>query len=423
MFQTKYDVMSHYPDHSSYGVIEGYYGRPWTLRQRLFMIDQLANAGLDSYMIAPKFDLHHRWNWRDAYPEEKLSEFRELCRKGRSRSVSVILSLSPGLTATANDPDLMIQRFSELAALEPGGLALLMDDIPYEQADPESHAGILRDLMEKVTPIHRMDWFFCPTAYSGWHLNSWPGAKPYLDRLGALLPAGCRLFWTGESIIPRTIESSHLEWITRVAGRKPVIWDNFPANDYVPANSFFPGPLSGRAAGLIQSTSGLMVNPSEIFSASRMSVLTLGEWFQNPESYDPERAFHSAIRDLTRDPDSRQVLTDLFGYFYTPFDISPEWNALLNRVFEFCQNPGTVSPRGDLANVRKRLRSESNIFNMEELWTELYPFVRTLLGDLDYLIGLCDRIESGKLLMEALPERDPRWSTPCNDLIHRLRSL
>ncbi|HEY4397239.1 MAG TPA: beta-N-acetylglucosaminidase domain-containing protein, partial [Acidimicrobiia bacterium] len=42
------------------GVIEGFYGRPWSLTDRLEMIEFLAERGMNAYVYAPKSDPKHR---------------------------------------------------------------------------------------------------------------------------------------------------------------------------------------------------------------------------------------------------------------------------------------------------------------------------------------------------------------------------
>ncbi len=38
------------------GVIEGFYGRPWTHQQRLSLIDFLADRGMNTFVYSPKDD-------------------------------------------------------------------------------------------------------------------------------------------------------------------------------------------------------------------------------------------------------------------------------------------------------------------------------------------------------------------------------
>lgn len=402
------------------GIIEGFYGSPWTPDQRLDLIDKLSEESLNTFVYAPKFDLHHRLNWRLPYPLKILKHFQHLNKKGRRKNICTVLSISPGLSIDKNDAEILRQRFKDLKNTGAAGLALLMDDIPWEKADPDFHSALVQMLMNDIGGD--TDWFFCPTIYSGYHLSTEKNAGEYLNRIGRLIPSECRIFWTGNTVISRTIDALDLNPVQEMLHRKPLIWDNFPANDYVPANSFFPGPITGRSASLTTSSAGLLINPSDIYTASLMNMFTLAEWIRNPQTYDPAQAFSCALSKLTTDSKSYQILSDLFGYFYTPFGVSDLWKDLLNSVKSYFRNPAEPSPIQALKAMRSRFRDEDNLVRMNNIWIEIFPFVRTLLGDLDYLIALCKRIEKTGVSPESLVPRDPRWSTPIADLIWELKT-
>jgi hyaluronoglucosaminidase len=57
------------------GVIEGFYGSPWTWDERRLVVDAVAPAGMDTFIYAPKDDPLHRNRWRDPYPEDQLAGF------------------------------------------------------------------------------------------------------------------------------------------------------------------------------------------------------------------------------------------------------------------------------------------------------------------------------------------------------------
>lgn len=399
------------PDHYRTGVIEGFYGRPWSESNRFQMIQQLHETGLNTYIHAPKFDLEHRWNWRHASSVNQRRHLRELCALGRSVDVSVVLSLSPGLSIDSHEETALVDRFLELAALEPGGLALLLDDIPYQRADPRFHSRLARAVQDRVPA--NMDLFFCPTAYSDWHLNNWPEARSYLDIIGRELPEQWMVFWTGKTIISREIAAGDLEDVRALIRRNPVIWDNFSADDYAPAQALFPGPLSGRHPAIVPVTAGLLLNPSEVFSASRAALYSLARWIRSPSEYSETAAFEEAVAALTDRDDMRDVLRDVLGYFYTPFGLSKTWDARFESVRSYLRDPlSETDIVKSLEAIRHRLRSEENIVRLQSIWLDLYPFTRTLLGDLDYLITACRRRAAGQPLPDCLPPRDPRWSTP-----------
>lgn len=407
------------------GVIEGFYGKPWGWQQRDELIQIMKELGLNCYMYAPKFDLNHRLKWQEPYPEKTLESFQTLCETGDRNQVKVILSLSPGLSIKESDTKRLIERFNDLADTGATSLALLMDDIPYSNADPRMQSSMAQALSESLPDV---DWFFCPTAYSRWHLNTWPEATDYLKTIGDTLPESWKIFWTGETVISRTITSSHLLDIAEILGRKPVIWDNYSADDYVPAGSFFPGPFTGRDGAIQSGTNGLLLNPSDLFPSSLLNIHTMASWFSNPDTYEPIQAFSEAVTWLgTHYGNQSEQVTDslvpnalieLLGYFYTPFEIHPHWKTRLEAFANFIRVGTTVSnPESEFVSIRDILRDEQNFQNYRSLWIELYPFVRSLLGDLDYLIAACRKRASGESVATSLPPRESRWSSPLNDLL------
>lgn len=60
------------------GIIEGFYGIPWTFEERKSMINFLSDIGLNQYIYAPKDDPYHNKKWREAYPPEKISKIKDL---------------------------------------------------------------------------------------------------------------------------------------------------------------------------------------------------------------------------------------------------------------------------------------------------------------------------------------------------------
>ncbi|MBR2142053.1 beta-N-acetylglucosaminidase domain-containing protein, partial [Anaerovibrio sp.] len=78
------------------GVVEGFYGIPWTHEQRLDMLTFMAGQGLNAYIYAPKDDEYHRKYWRVPYPEAKYRELQELSDRAKELHIDVIFAVSPG---------------------------------------------------------------------------------------------------------------------------------------------------------------------------------------------------------------------------------------------------------------------------------------------------------------------------------------
>ena len=66
------------------GVIEGFYGRPWTEAQRIEMMDWIAAAGMNLYVYAPKDDVKLRARWREPYTDAEMAALARGSIKHRS---------------------------------------------------------------------------------------------------------------------------------------------------------------------------------------------------------------------------------------------------------------------------------------------------------------------------------------------------
>ncbi|RAM60448.1 hyaluronidase, partial [Mesotoga sp. SC_4PWA21] len=79
------------------GVVEGFYGVPWSMKARKAMLRFLGEHLYNLYIYAPKDDELHRRRWREQYSEEFKKDFAELVAEGLSCGVSVVFAISPGL--------------------------------------------------------------------------------------------------------------------------------------------------------------------------------------------------------------------------------------------------------------------------------------------------------------------------------------
>ena len=124
------------------GVIEGFYGPPWTNVERLELFDRMATWGLNTYFYAPKDDLKQRTLWRELYSQAEAGELKALVEACAARGLHFIYGLSPGLDIRyADESDLrqIRQRFEQMLALGCREFALLFDDIP---GTPRRHRSL-----------------------------------------------------------------------------------------------------------------------------------------------------------------------------------------------------------------------------------------------------------------------------------------
>src|SRR5215216_921112 len=115
------------------GVIEGFYGQPWSRAERLQLFGWMRDGKLNTYLYAPKDDLKLRARWREPYTAEELDSLRELVGSAMAHGIDFTYALSPGLDITyslGRDADAITARFQQLINIGVKSFALLFDDIP-----------------------------------------------------------------------------------------------------------------------------------------------------------------------------------------------------------------------------------------------------------------------------------------------------
>jgi len=126
------------------GVIEGFYGQPWTQAERFELFDWMASWGLNTYLYAPKDDLKQRAIWRELYSVSEAETLGQLVRACQQRNIQFIYALSPGLDIRYSDETELghlQKRFEQMLAMGCRHFALLFDDIPIARMARSSNVG------------------------------------------------------------------------------------------------------------------------------------------------------------------------------------------------------------------------------------------------------------------------------------------
>jgi protein O-GlcNAcase / histone acetyltransferase len=367
------------------GAIEGFYGKPWSAAERLELFDWLAGWGLNTYLYAPKDDLHHRAIWREPYNEEDLAALAQLIAACRSKNLRFVFAISPGLDIRYGDESEMPRLRGRLEQMLGAGcedFAILFDDIPDHFDAPASGSDSLAAAQSRVANA-TFEWLrgrfpaarflFCPTAYCGTMVERKLGGEDYLPTIGRQLAPGIDVLWTGPQIVSRQITVDHARDIGRLLQRKPLIWDNLHANDY-DSRRFFCGPYSGRPPELRHVVAGLLSNPNNEFPLNYVPFRTLAEFCTAGGAWDPRAAYLRAMREwlprfeTVRGPVALDDLV-LFGdCYYLPGEEGPGVKELATsserriRLRTFCDQltevwyrPLFYAVSTRLWDVRKRL--------------------------------------------------------------------
>lgn len=401
------------------GIIEGFYGAPWTPDERRMVLDWMRDWGLNTYFYGPKDDLKQRLLWRDLYSEEECRTLKELIDDCAERKIQFIYALSPGLDIEFSNPDELTclkDKVQQLADLGCQNFALLFDDIPdrMSAADRErwdsfaaAQSFVSNEIFHWVQKrFPRGRFLFCPTPYCGRMRSRELGGADYLETLGRELHPGIDVFWTGPEIISKTISSEHIEELTQALRRPPLIWDNLHANDY-DGQRVYCGPYSGRSIEVRDHVRGILINPNNEAPLNFIAARTLA-LFVHCESaeWDPRSAYLQAMQEWHGEfqsagkPISLEALTQLGDCYYLPFELGPE--AI--RLYELAQEALSKDSQkdkpqalGDFKRLATQLRDTcSEIVNLKNrnLFTALSRRTWDLREEMELLLTCVRSLES-----------------------------
>ncbi|XP_062488157.1 protein O-GlcNAcase-like isoform X2 [Pezoporus occidentalis] len=272
------------------GVVEGFYGRPWSMEQRKLLFEWLRRRGLNCYMYAPKDELKHRLLWREPYTEHEAAHMRSLIEAAQEQDVQFVFAISAGqdmVFSSSGDRLLLQQKLRQVAAMGCQAFALLFDDIDpcMCQADRDAFPSLAQAQASVANEVYQElgqppVFLFCPTEYCSSLCSPSPSQSSYLLTIGRELLPGIGVIWTGPKVVSQELSAVLLEEVEGVLRRRPVIWDNLYANDY-DCRRVFLGPYTGRAPGLMARLHGLLLNPNCELQANFIPIHTLGSWFRS----------------------------------------------------------------------------------------------------------------------------------------------
>jgi hyaluronoglucosaminidase len=283
------------PVTNMYGIVEGFYGQAWDWVDRINLMEFMGRVGLDTYIYAPKWDKLHRDWWRLPYDTGFADNLAMLLDSASRYGVRVVFALSPGLDmdySSKDDLGTLLRKFEWVMEVGVSDIALFLDDIPPVlrgkgfKTLAEAQAHITNSVLKELEP---RSLILCPTFYYGLK-------DDYMRELGMAVDPEVRIVWTGMWVASYRISEDDLESVSKLLGRKPFIWDNYPVNDYFIVNGLtrlHMGPIKNRPENIKGFVSGYASNPMNQYEASKIPLYTIADALSG--GYDPERSLANAV--------------------------------------------------------------------------------------------------------------------------------
>ena len=387
-----------YADIKDRGVVEGYYGVPYSTAVTEDLLRFMMRYKMNSYMYGAKSDPYHSGYWGKPYPEKLTAEqksmgcftaadIKQMCEVSVATKVNFIWAIHPGVAFTGNDDaviDRIMEKFEAMHGLGVRQFGVFVDDVgvPYDEPTLKLNAKRLTDLQnaidqkwnfsgavpaDTVKPLH-----FVPQLYAyGW--TKAEGRKNFFSALSNT-PAKTQIYITGKAVwsVPNNTD---LKIVEEDLGRPVAWWWNYPCNDNADAytfpvdmySNFIDMPAIDDDARLPENLEGcasLLCNPMQQGEIAKIPLFSAADYAWNNASFDNTSSWNAALAAAVgkqyaqplahilpylriNDPESMAKLIE--GYKTT--GNASALKAELSAIIDDCNKVNTLSIEADTAKV------------------------------------------------------------------------
>ena len=318
-----------YADIRDRGVIEGYYGVPYSAEVTKDLFRFMARYKLNTYMYGAKSDPYHSQYWSQPYPETITDEqvrigmlsqsmLKDITEVAHATKVNFIWAIHPGEAFCAAGDDSVneriMQKFESMYGLGVRQFGVFVDDVgvPYDRPTLKVGADRLTDLQNRidarwnmsgaapadtVKPLHYVPQLY---AYS-WTTRD--KARLFFESLSDT-PSKVSIYITGAAVwsVPNNRD---LEVVEDFLGRPTSWWWNYPCNDNDMSKIFTMDMYSNfkdekhidNLARLEDglNTKTLIINPMQQGEISKISLFSMADYAWNNAAFDNERSWAASI--------------------------------------------------------------------------------------------------------------------------------
>ena len=340
-------ILVDWPDLPSRGVVEGYYGAPWSFESRCSIFRFMGRNKMNTYIYAPKDDpYHHGQGCYKPYPQEKAAELKDLIAYAHRNHVRFVWAIHPANTVRwqenggRNQLDALCTKLQQMYDLGVRNFGVLVDDSSGEIGKAERQVQLTNYILENFIRKHpdvNQTLIMCPTGYN----RSWTNDK-FLRTLGSGLDKSIPVMWTGDTVV-HDITLPGQKWVNERVQRPTFIWWNWPCNDFKRSRLSM-----GRTYGLDtapemkEQMSGFVANPMEHAEASKVGLFGVANYTWNIDDFESVTTWEAGLRRLyPRHREAMKVFCDHnsyllpngHGYFREEsVDIAPTAQAFIDSI-------------------------------------------------------------------------------------------
>ncbi|QTU82681.1 beta-N-acetylglucosaminidase domain-containing protein [Carnobacteriaceae bacterium zg-C25] len=325
----RYLTISDYADVKYRGFIEGYYGIPWSHENRQSLMRFAGQFKANTYIFAPKDDIYHSQQWKALYPEEKLSQIRELVEVGKLTKTRFVWTIHPFMSGARfnfsqyeENYNYLINKFEQLYTTGVRQFGILADDVG--SIDRNQLLRLLNDISQWAKDKGDVeDILFCPAGYN----TAFQGNFSEMKKLNEA-PDNIQFFWTGETVVNRVTNQTINRFKTSSTtdghpGRAPYFWLNWPVNDYKKSRLLM-GPAGTLLETGVTDLAGLVTNPMQQAQASKVGIFATINYGWNTHHFSSDDVWHDGMAYIEKN--QTDALLEITRHLQ---DVSPSGHGLV----------------------------------------------------------------------------------------------
>lgn len=344
-------VIRDWPSLPVRGVVEGFYGPPWTDAALADMLDFLAAHKLNAFVYAPKDDPYVHDFWQEPYAPAQLYELQTLVARAAADHITFTYSLSPGVSicySSEADFRALLAKLQSVWDVGVRSFAIGFDDISYALHCDEDAArfgsGPAAAGAAQAYLVDRVDTEFVGTHPGASRLIVVPTEydysyqSPYKAAFAGGVDPDVILQWTGGATYSPTITSAGAAIARQVYQHDLLVWDNYPVVPKAYPRTLRLAPYAGREPGLSKLLLGIVANPMVVPELSKIPLFTFADYAWDDLRYDPASSWTASLAEAAGgDPAAAAALRTFADLNYaSPVDErqAPDLSALIGAFWQ-----------------------------------------------------------------------------------------
>lgn len=340
-------TLQDYADQQSRGLVEGYYGYPYTVAVKKDLMRFMMRLKMNTYMYGAKSDVYHSASWEKPYPSTITAEqrknglltqadVRDIAATSAATKVNFIWAIHPG-NDFVHQPSVVnriMSKFDSMYQLGVRQFAVFVDDVgvPTSEADCKTNADRLTAVQQAIdnkwnlptaTPEQRVKpLHFVPQVYT---LN-WVGEAERKRFYKALqsCPDKITIYITGSGVwsVPN---SGDLAVTKRELGRNVAWWWNYPCNDNAD-EQIYPSDMytnfmemrsvnnHARMPKLLQNAQGIVSNPMQQGEVSKTALFSVADYAWNNSGFNNQKSWEASFTYILNSLEKQTAYKTLVPY-------------------------------------------------------------------------------------------------------------